>query len=1150
MQRPRVTLPFVCLLLPAFCLPRPSHAVTFDTPLVRSFQAGSSLNNAFTYGLAVGDINGDGKPDVVATSVGTNTVSVMLGNGLGNFDPGNEYPAGLSPWAVAIGDLNGDGRPDLVVANEGGNSVSVFLQNNTGGFQPRTDYPTGAAPVSLALADLNGDGKLDVVTSDSGPGTVSVLLGNGDGTLGARTAYGQFAIPAGLAVGDLNCDGIPDLVVADRGDSTASVLLGNGGGTFLPQASYPTGWHPVAVALGDLNGDGLPDLAVARDDSVATGVVLWGHPDGTLGPKVSFDAGPHPVAVAIGDLDGDLQPDLVFSDASTSKTVSVVPGFGGGGFGPREIHPVFDIGNVAPGALAVEDVNGDGRKDIVFANMSTSVFFVFYGRGAGSFTAHSDFTTASNPMAVAAGDFNGDGNPDLVTANYGSNSVSLLLGNGSGGFGPKTDFATGSQPRGIAVGDLNGDGKLDMVVANTSANSISIFLGNGSGGFGPRNNYPTLSTPRGVAVADLNGDGKPDVVVTDQGAASVSVFLGTGGGNLGTRHDFATGSQPWAVAVADFDRDGKPDLAVVNYSSGTLSLLMGNGDGTFGPKTDYLTHPHPVSVAAGDVNGDGYPDLALVGTDWSSVEVFIRFGSGFTGADFLTAPNPTGVVFGDFNGDSALDLAVACGGSDSVSVLLGMGDGDYGLYGIHYTSYPVASSPVSLVAADLNGDGVADLVTANSASNSVSALVSLERTRMAAAVTPPSIALGDTATCLGSLFVQGPLGAAPSGLFHFFDGNTLLATFPVSFDSIRVNPECLGSHSLTITYSGDSRYLGSISRVAVLAVHPYTFEGVVVHPMGGATLVSDGPGAFRVTGIGSSGADGATLVPPAGVSALVSHGTLPGEASLTSGAYLEISSRAAGSAPGDSLGFTRLTRLDAPNSYAVTGAIAGASEKMVAVFKNGAEVYRDRRPAGAALPVAKLVTCLACGLTTNDALGARALSVGSTQPVSPLLLRWQWADTTAMTVQNRPGGAPDTAVTGDELYIYEADPPAGPYATLAALTIRGKGLGEIRITSEESGTPVAAPAPPQDTRLWFAAPAPSPARGVAVFAFRLPRPDRVTLELLDVAGRRVGRRAPESFSAGSHAVRWQAPVGASGLYLVRLVTGSGQSAVRKWVVVR
>src|SRR5206468_819111 len=178
------------------------------------------------------------------------------------------FDVGSNPISVAIGDLNGDGKPDLAAANPNTNTVSVLLGSGEGSCGGKTDFGTGGSPYSVAMGDLNGDGKPDVAGANSGVfpfsvSTVSVLLGNGDGSFGVKTDFGTGESPYSVAIGDLNADGKPDLAVADASSNTVSVLLGNGDGSFGVKADFGTGIGPFSVAIADVNDDGKPDLATA-----------------------------------------------------------------------------------------------------------------------------------------------------------------------------------------------------------------------------------------------------------------------------------------------------------------------------------------------------------------------------------------------------------------------------------------------------------------------------------------------------------------------------------------------------------------------------------------------------------------------------------------------------------------------------------------------------------------------------------------------------------------------------------------------------------------------------------------------------------------------------------------------------------------------
>jgi hypothetical protein len=289
----------------------------------------------FPNSVAIGDFNGDGKPDLSLAN-GSGTVSILLGNGDGTFQPHVDYAAGPGAFSLAVGDFNGDGKLDLAVANNNGNqsgTVSVLLGNGDGTFQPHVDYPVETGPYSVAVGDFNRDGKLDLVVANYPfVFTVSVLLGNGDGTFQAQVTYPVGRQPISVAVADLNGDGKLDLAVADFTDGLVSVLLGNGDGTFQSSVEYPTGRVPSTIIIGDFNGDGKLDLATSNfapgGFDVPPGFVniLFGNGDGTFQAPAAFVAGPNPATVAAGDFNNDGALDFVTGSVSVpgSATFSVL----------------------------------------------------------------------------------------------------------------------------------------------------------------------------------------------------------------------------------------------------------------------------------------------------------------------------------------------------------------------------------------------------------------------------------------------------------------------------------------------------------------------------------------------------------------------------------------------------------------------------------------------------------------------------------------------------------------------------------------------------------------------------------------------------------------------------------------------------------
>jgi hypothetical protein len=351
-----------------------------------------------TNSVALGDLNGDGNLDVVAAHGAYDDdppelrrlrlVSVLYGRGNGRLGPTHEYEIANpgdtgGAWSIALGDVTGDGKPDVVTGNLDAKSVSVLVNSGTGTLEAPVNYALGREPWDIALDDLNGDGKLDIATGN--PNTVSILLNAGDGTFGAVHEY-----PAGrgswaFAVGDLNGDGRPDIATANRKGSSTTVLVNRGDGSFGAPTDYRTGAGPSTVTIGDVNGDGKPDVVSANGstdpngdlDFVDSVSILFGRGDGTLRPKRNYRVrdpnsdGRDFVTVRIGDVNGDHKPDLVTADLGDDWALTVLVNGGKGTFRHHYDFRRNDYTDqaVGPGseAVALGDLNGDRRLDVVEA---------------------------------------------------------------------------------------------------------------------------------------------------------------------------------------------------------------------------------------------------------------------------------------------------------------------------------------------------------------------------------------------------------------------------------------------------------------------------------------------------------------------------------------------------------------------------------------------------------------------------------------------------------------------------------------------------------------------------------------------------------------------------------------------------------------
>jgi hypothetical protein len=524
--------------------------------------------------VACGDVNGDGRLDLVfGNEWQPNTLYLNGPGGFGQDPPDwTSIPAGYTT-AVALGDLDGDGRPDLVCGNGDPDSVNVNVYMNDGtAFSTVPDWSTEThtagryATMSVALGDIDGDGDLDLACGNyEQPNTV--YYNDGAGDLGPAPVWEDDAAAAtlGVALADIDGDGLLDLICAN--DQAANTWYANRLGPAEPAYAWElaVGMETEDVALGDVDGDGDLDLVCARRLSASPNA-LHLNEGGTLQQTAAWvsETGFITRDVALGDVDGDGDPDLVCGNDGYPDLL--YPNVGGTFAAPSWTSPSAYFTY----AVVLGDVDGDGDLDLVCGNRGDAVGepnTLFLNEG-GVFGAEPAWISGPANMteAVALGDVDGDGRPDLVCGNVGSeagagNTVYLNLG-GVFEDSPSWVSAEANATISVALGDIDGDGRLDLVCGNgrQSPQPVNVYLNAGGTLSGPVWSSDDAAVTTGLVLFDLDADGDLDLVRSVFDAPNL-VHLGEDG-NLHELADWAT-EEAWesqCVAVGDVDGDNDPDL--------------------------------------------------------------------------------------------------------------------------------------------------------------------------------------------------------------------------------------------------------------------------------------------------------------------------------------------------------------------------------------------------------------------------------------------------------------------------------------------------------------------------------------------------------------------------------------------------------------
>src|SRR5262245_39250325 len=669
----------------------------------------------------------------------TLTLEALEDRTVPSFLPPVTFPVGVDPRAVTVADFNHDGKPDLAVVNLGPfststsqSSVSVLLGNGSGSFQPAvtTAVLNGGAGLSVAAGDFNGDGLPDVALNTAGNGAnpaVEVLLGRGDGSFQPNHLILPIASPSlSVAAGDFDHNGVLDLVTANS-NGTVSVLLSNGDGTFRPRTDLAVGTFPRAVAVGDFNGDGRLDVAVAKQLSETVSVLL-GHGDGTFAtPLVFTTSGPDftPSSMAVGDVNGDGRPDLV--------------------------------------------VNNTGGLDSVVAQLA-----VLLGNGDGTFRApilHSPGTTGGDGD-VALADFNNDGRLDVAVGGQAAlpDGLTVNIGNGDGTFGapflsPLRFSTGGNDPFGVTAADLNGDGRVDLVAANSASSSVGVLLNTAA----PVTDAPTTTTLSSSLATAVVGQFETltATVTSPAGTPIGTVFFRDGNTLLGS---------------APLDTAGKATLPTSLFV-GTHALTASFfGISGFAASTSAATTV-TVNPAATTLTLGSSVNPAVTG---QAVTFSARVAAVAPGAG-----TPTGTV--TFKDGNVVLGPVAVGARGTATFT---------------TSFAVAGGHT--ITAFYSG-APAFLASSQALTEQVNAAPTRKATTLALFASTNPVVVGQAVTFTAT--VRDPTGTAtPTGTVTFFVGNTVVARVTLDANGqarIRGFFSIAGRFTIRAVFSGDADFAGS-----------------------------------------------------------------------------------------------------------------------------------------------------------------------------------------------------------------------------------------------------------------------------------------------------------------------------------------------------
>jgi hypothetical protein len=469
--------------------------------------------------VAVGDLSGDQREDMVVTAFGSNRYVVIT-------DLLPEAPGGASgtgylsfdivvperPSVATVADVTGDGLPDLVACLAFNASMCIAPQLPGGGVGEQFLLDSSGLPLRPFVGDFDGNGKNEIFALSGGGNRVNLWFARDDGRIaGARSYLTGMDRASWLEGGDFDGDGDFEVVTGSREGGLVTILGKDANGALVVEATVDVGMPVFQLEAGDIDADGRVDLVVGVQGGIkvlANRSTSGGYAFDVLpASPVTIGSSDHPFGIAMGDFDRDGDMDIAVCDF-TGGALHIVPGAAV----PFTFEPetVIAIGG-GPVDVVAADFTGDGRLDLALSRAAASDIVVLRNED-GVFAPFLTVPVGQTPNYLITSDFNRDGRADLVVSNAGSGSITVLFGNATGFSGQ--DFAAGTAPTALLARDLSNDGVPDILVASLVSGDFRVLVGDGNGGFPLLPTFPGTLGASDAVLQDMSGDGRPELLIT------------------------------------------------------------------------------------------------------------------------------------------------------------------------------------------------------------------------------------------------------------------------------------------------------------------------------------------------------------------------------------------------------------------------------------------------------------------------------------------------------------------------------------------------------------------------------------------------------------------------------------------------------------